>query len=144
MIRAVLDANVFVTAVLTPSGPSAAVLDAWRAERFELLVSPPILEEIARVLAYPKIAGRHRWSNQRIMAFIGDLGDLAIVTAGMLRLSVIHEDPDDDRYVECAVEGRAEYIVSGDKHLLTLGSYGDVEIVSPRAFLPVLAPARPR
>jgi len=144
VIRAVLDANVFITAVLTPSGPSAAVLDAWRAERFALLVSPPILEEIARVLAYPKIARRQRWSKQRIMTFVGDLGDLAIVTAGALRLSVIREDPDDDRYVECAVEGSAEYIVSGDRHLLTLGSYRNVEIVSPRAFLAALTPARPR
>ena len=53
MTRAVLDANVFVTAVLTPAGPAAAVLDAWRSERFALLVSPPILDEVARVLAYP-------------------------------------------------------------------------------------------
>ena len=60
MIRAVLDANVFVTAVLTPTGPAAAVLEAWRSERFELLVSQPILDELARVLAYPKIARRHR------------------------------------------------------------------------------------
>jgi predicted nucleic acid-binding protein len=67
---------------------------------------------------------------------------LAIITAGALRLSVVREDPDDDRYVECAVEGRAEYVVSGDRHLLTLGSYRDFVIVSPRAFLAVLPPAR--
>jgi uncharacterized protein len=97
-----------------------------------------------RVLAYPKIARRHRWSKQRIVTFVGNLGDLAIVTAGTLRLSVIREDPDDDRYVECAVEGSAEYIVSGDRHLLTLGSYRNVRIVSPRAFLAALPPTRPR
>jgi predicted nucleic acid-binding protein len=64
------------------------------------------------VLAYPKIAHRHRWSKQRILTFVEDLGELAIITAGALRLSVVREDPDDDRYVECAVEGRAEYVVS--------------------------------
>lgn len=143
MIRAVLEANVFITAVLTPSGPSATVLQAWRSERFVLLVSPPILEEIARVLAYPKIA-RHRWSQRGIAAFGRDLGALAVVTPGQLRLSVIHDDPDDDRYLECAVEGRAEYIVSGDRDLLTLGTYSDIAIVPPRAFLAALSAARPR
>ena len=119
MIRAVLDANVFVTAILTPAGPAAAVLEAWRHERFELLVSQSILDELARVLAYPKIARRHGWSRKEIRTFVRDLGDLAIQTPGRVELSVIREDPNDDRYLECAVEGRAGYIVSGDRHLLT-------------------------
>ncbi len=113
MIRAVLDANVFVTAILTPAGPAAAVLDAWRQERFELLVSQPILDELARVLAYPKIARRHGWSRKEIREIVAELGDLAILTPGRVELSVIREDPDDDRYLECAVEGRAGYIVTG-------------------------------
>ncbi len=122
MIRAVLDTNVFVTAVLTPAGPAAAVLEAWRSERFALLVSPAILDELARVLAYPKIARRHGWSRKEIRVFVRDLGDLAVQTPGRIELSVIREDPDDDRYLECAVEGLAEYIVSGDRHLLALGT----------------------
>jgi putative PIN family toxin of toxin-antitoxin system len=56
MIRAVLDANVIVSAVLTAAGIPAQILDAWRTERFALLVSSPILEEVARVLEYPRIA----------------------------------------------------------------------------------------
>ena len=142
MIRAVLDANVFVTAVLTPAGPAAAVLEAWRSERFELLVSQPILDELARVLAYPKIARRHGWPRKEILAFVRDLGDLAVQTPGRIELAVIREDPDDDRYLECAVEGRAGYIVSGDRHLLALGIYRDIEVVPPRAFLATLPTAR--
>jgi hypothetical protein len=111
---------------------------------FELLISPPILDEIARVLAYPKIARRHRWSAKVIRAFVQDLGELAVVTLGQVQLSVIHEDPDDDRYLECAVEGEAEYIVSGDRHLLALRAYRGTAIVSPRAFLAVLPAARPQ
>lgn len=144
MIRAVLDANVFITAVLTPAGTAAAVLEAWRSERFALLVSPPILDEIARVLAYPKIARRHGWSRKQILAFVQDLSGLAIVTPGQIQLSVIREDPDDDRYLECAVEGRAEYIVSGDRHLLALRTYRGIAIVPPRAFLAALPAARPQ
>jgi predicted nucleic acid-binding protein len=78
------------------------------------------------------------------VAFVRDLGDLAIVTPGQLRLSVIREDPDDDRYLECAVEGHAEYIVSGDRHLLALGTYRDIAIMSPRVFLAALPAARSR
>jgi len=102
VIRAVLDTNVVVTAILTPAGPAAAVLEDWRAERFALLVSPAILDELARVLEYPKIARRHGWSRKEIRAFGRDLGDLAVLTPGRIELSVIHEDPDDDRYLECA------------------------------------------
>lgn len=142
MTRAVLDANVFVTAVLTPAGAAAAVVEAWRAERFALLVSPPILDELARVLSYPKIVRRHGWSRKEILAFVQDFRDLAILTPGRVKLSVIREDPDDDRYLECAVEGRAEYIVSGDRHLLVLRAYQDIAIVPPRAFLASLPAAR--
>ena len=77
-------------------------------------------------------------------AFVRDLGELAIVTPGQVQLSVLHEDPDDDRYLECAVEGEAEYIVSGDRHLLALPTYRGIAIVGPRAFLAVLPAARRR
>jgi hypothetical protein len=57
------------------------------------------------MLAYPKIARRHAWSRREIRAFVRESSDLAIQTPGRVALSVIGEDPDDDRYLECAVEG---------------------------------------
>ena len=138
MIRAVLDANVFVSAILSPKGIPAKILTAWRAEKFHLVLSEAILEEITRVLHYPRIAKRHRWSQSEAQTFIDDLAHLAILTPGKLRLHVIEEDPADDRYVECAVEGRAEYLVSGDTHLLTLGQHESVRILKPREFLEML------
>lgn len=138
MIRAVLDANVFVSAVLSPRGNPAKILTAWRAERFHLVTSPPILEEIDRVFHYPKIVPRHRWPEETLRAFIDDLAHLAILTPGERTLKVIAEDPSDDRYIECAVEGEADYIVSGDQHLLRLGTYHRIRIVAPRTFLGIL------
>lgn len=99
MIRAVLDANVFVSAVLSPRGNPAKILTAWRAERFHLVTSPPILEEIDRVFRYPKIVPRHRWPEETLRAFIDDLAHLAILTPGERTLKVIAEDPSDDRYI---------------------------------------------
>jgi hypothetical protein len=142
MIRAVLDANVFVSALLSPRGFPSKILAAWHAERFHLVISPAILEEISRVFHYPKIALRHRWPEEKIRVFIEDLAHLAILTLGEPTLNVIAEDPSDNRYLECAVEGDAEYIVSGDQHLLRLATYQKIRILTPREFLGVLA--RPR
>lgn len=138
MIRAVVDANVFVSAVLSPRGQPAEVLHAWRAERFHLVISAAILEEVERVFHYPKIVRRHRWSTDAIRVFIEDLAHLAIPTPGLLTLRVITEDPADDRYLECAVEGEASYIVSGDQHLLRRGAYENIRILTPGAFLDIL------
>ena len=101
MIRAVLDANVFVSGILHAQGTPGQVLDAWRAEQFQLLISPPILEELERVLHYPKIATRHGWSEAMIQQFLFRLTTIATTTPGDLVLSVV-DDPFDNRYLEYA------------------------------------------
>lgn len=138
MTRAVLDANVLVSAILSPKGTPAKVLTAWQAEQFHLVLSEAVLDEIDRVLRYPRIARRHGWSEERLQGFIEDLAHLAIMTPGVVYLTVISEDPPDDRYLECAIEGDADYIVSGDQHLLDLGEYQGIRILTPRAFLNIL------
>ena len=138
MIRVVLDANVLVSGVIASSSPPAEILDAWRQERFQPVVSPAIVEEIDRVLRYPRVARYHKWREPQIVTFLEDLSHLAVLTHGKLNLSVIDADPSDNRYIECAVEGEAQYIVSGDQHLLELTEYQDIRIVSPRAFIELL------
>lgn len=138
MTRAVLDANVLVSAILSPQGIPARVLTAWRGEQFHLVLSGPIVDEIDRVLHYPRTARRHRWSDERRQGVIEDLAHLAIVTPGAVHLTVIPKDPPDGRYLECAIEGEADYIVTGDQHLLELGEYQGIRILTPRAFLDVL------
>ena len=138
MIRAVLDANVFISGILNAQGAPGQVLDAWRAEQFQLLISPPILDELEWVLHYPKIATRHGWSQALVQQFLFRLTTLAITTPGDLLLSVI-DDPSDNRYLECAVEGNATHLVSGDRDLLGLSHFEGIAIVTPQAFLEVLA-----
>lgn len=138
MIRAVLDANVIVSAVLTAAGIPAQILDAWRTERFALLVSSPILKEIARVLEYPRIARLHHWPRAKVREFMAELAYLGIMTPGEITLNVVRNDPADNRYLECAVEGAADYLVSGDQDLLDLHEHGGIRIVSPKTFLEVL------
>jgi putative PIN family toxin of toxin-antitoxin system len=111
---------------------------SWRAQQFDLAISQTILAEIGRIFRYPKIAKRHRWSEDELQRFLDDLAHLAILTPGELALTVITEDPADDRYLECAVEAEASYIVSGDQLLVRLGVYQGIPIVTPRAFVEML------
>jgi putative PIN family toxin of toxin-antitoxin system len=137
MIRAVLDANVFISGILTEGAPRK-ILRAWRTGQFHLVASPATLGEIGRVLRYPKIARRSRWSETETREFMESLEALAIVVPGELRLRVVAADPADDRYLECAMEGEATCIVTGDRHLLDLTAYREVEILSPREFIDLL------
>jgi len=143
VIRAVLDANVVVSSLINPQGVPAQVLDAWRAERFQVVLSAAILDEIGRVLRYPRVAVYHRWSEERLHLWLEDFAYLALTTPGTLSLAIIQEYPPDNRYLECAVEGAAAYIVSGDRLLLSLGIYQGIQIVSPRVFLEILHQDRP-
>lgn len=138
MIRAVLDANVIVSAVLTEGGVSKQILKALYDERFVLVISEAILTEWDRVLRYPKVRKLHGLKEKQIAAFLDDLSHLAIPTAGEFRLPETTRDASDDRYLECAIEGNASVIVTGDQDLLVLGQFEGVEIVSPKAFLAVL------
>ena len=138
MIRAVLDANVLVSSILSSKGIPARIFSAWREEKFLVVTSRAILHEIGRVLRYPKLKKRHGWPEARIQSFLEDLARLAVPTPGKLSLSVVADDPADNRYVECAVEGEADYLVSGDGHLLKLGAYENILILRPREFFDVL------
>ena len=138
MLRAVLDANVFVSAAIRPEGPPGQILRRFlRDEAFELVMSPAIVTEIATALAYPAVRrclhapiNASQWLDSILL-----LADL--VEDGVFS-SQVSQDPDDDKYLHAAVSGRASVIVSGDKHLLVLGDYEGIRIVQPREFLGVL------
>lgn len=137
-MRAVLDANVLVSAVLQPIGNPALILDAWRSHGFDLLVSDAILAEVDDVLRRPRLRRRHGWTDDQIEAFVLMLGDVAIGVQGTRAVSADLDDPDDAKYLACAVAGGADYLVSGDNHLLTLIEYEGIRIVSPAVFRSIL------
>ena len=140
-MRVVLDANQFVSAVLFPVGRPAQILQAWRAGRFELVLSPAILAEVRRVLLYPRLQRKHGWDETQIDDFLAGITAAATLIPGRLSVQVVRDDPTDDKYVACAVEAGAQYVVSGDEHLVGLRRYQGVEIIPPAAFIvTVLAP----
>ena len=97
------------------------------------------MDEVRRVLSYPKLKKLHRRSPQEIERFLGKLEKIALVTPGSLAVSAVKDDPSDDIYLACAVEGNADFIVSGDHHLTDLRVFHGIRIVNPAAFLKAIA-----
>jgi hypothetical protein len=90
------------------------------------------------VLSYPRIAERVRLTEAELGALLAALLAKAEVMPGQLRLPGVTRDPKDDAVVACALEGRADYIVSGDQDMLVLGEYEGVQVVAPRQFVEIL------
>jgi putative PIN family toxin of toxin-antitoxin system len=137
-MKVVVDTNVVVSHYITPAAQAARVLHAWMTQRFDLLTSEPILDEVRRVLAYPHLFARHRMGAEEIAQVIENFHDLAILVEPMETPAVIAQDTDDDKFLACAVAGGADAIVSGDRHLLALGEYEGIPILRPAAFLALL------
>jgi len=139
MTRAVLDVNVLISALIAPSGIPARILELWREEKFVLLVSEPILDELERVLAEPRLRRRHGLAPSRVARLLRGLRQFAVVTPGELKLSGLLRDEADHKFLACAVEGQADYLVTGDEDLLTLAEYKGIPILSPAAFVRAMA-----
>lgn len=138
MLRAVLDANVFVSAFVRPEGPPGQIVESLlREQTFELVLSDAIIEETLRALEYPRVRKAARTKVGPDLWF-EDLIVLAEFVSGEHAIPALSEDPDDDKYVAAAVEGRASFVVTGDPDLLTIGEHAGVRIVAPRAFLDLL------
>ncbi len=142
-MRVVSDANIVVSSVLVAVGIPARVLAAWRAGRYDLIVSPALLAEYEDVLNRPRIQRRHGLTAAQVAAELADLARFAILVEPTEVPAVIVDDPDDDHVLAAALAGAADFIVSGDRHLLDLREYQGIRILSPAAFLALLASQAP-
>ncbi len=133
MLKAVIDTNVLVSGLLKTSRICRKIIQKLSVREFELIVSPPIIEELIEVIARPKFHTIiERATAEKL---IGIIRSQAILVKPSRRLNVIKEDPADNRFLEAAVEGKADLLVSGDKALLSLKSFEDIPILTPQEFL---------
>jgi len=140
VLRVVLDTNIIVSSLLSPSGAPAAVLDAWRELRFVLLLSPAMLEELRCTLARPRIRRKYGVAAKDVGTICQALERYALWVKGDTPFDkTVLSDADDVKFLACALEGRADCIVSGDHHLLQLGVFAGIPILSARQFLEQLA-----
>lgn len=127
--RAVLDTNVVVSG-LGWGGSPGTILDAVSDGRIVLVSSPALLAELRRVLEYPKLA--------TVIPGAAQLADLVAASGVLVDPSdvlAVVSDESDNRVLEAAIEGAADYIVSGDVHLLDLGSFRGIPIMRPTDFV---------
>jgi putative PIN family toxin of toxin-antitoxin system len=135
VLRVVLDANVVVSGLLQPRGPSGRIVAAVVERSVQAVVSRAILDEYRRALGYPKIRRRLAAAPDVVAAWVDAFTLLAEVVPGERRVAVVAADPEDDKYLGAALEGRATHVVSGDRHLLDIGAYEGIRILPPRALL---------
>lgn len=135
MIRAVIDTNLLVSYALTRGATLSRLIEHWEKGTFTYLTSPPIIEELKEVLKRPHL-------QEKMVADPQPLIDVVEAdteqTAGALVLEGVCRDPKDDIFIACAVEGGADYIVTGDKDPLDLSEYEGIKIVRPEEFVAVL------
>ncbi len=130
-MRAVIDTNVFISAALF-KGNTSRLVDAWKNRKFVYLISAESLKEYARVLSYPKFnltenEIRHILEEQ-LLPFV----ETVKVKEKILN---ILKDKDDEKFLNCAAQGKADFIVSGDGELLALKTYKQIKIMSAAEFL---------
>jgi putative PIN family toxin of toxin-antitoxin system len=125
-----MDTNVFVSGIFF-SGPPYQILRAWQAGEFELIVSREILDEYRRV---GEILGEEHPGIDLKPIFNFLLEHAKVYKSAVLKEPVC-EDPDDDKFIACALASGSKVIVSGDKHLLKVSGYQEIQVLKPRAFI---------
>jgi putative PIN family toxin of toxin-antitoxin system len=132
-LRAVFDTNVFVSAFLSrnPTSPTQELIRRWQADEFTLLISAAIATELAEKLL------EHNVASDEIVEFLALLEQLAewVEVLPEQVEPVISSDPDDDAVLACAVVGRADYLISYDPHVESLGEYRGIKVAKALPFL---------
>lgn len=137
MIRAVVDTNILIRALIKPQGTVGPVLVRLRDGDYTLLYAEPLLDELLAKLALPRIRDKYHLSNEdveTVLALILLRGELAVPQ----RRITACRDPKDNVVLEVAVAGEADYIVTGDNDLLILHPFEGIPIVGPAEFLKAL------
>jgi hypothetical protein len=135
----VLDTNVIISGLLSETSSPAEIIRRWEAGDFDAVVSPALLSELGRALKYPRVAQFLKLTKEQTSDFFRRYILAANMVDPPVSLDVIRDDPEDNRVLECAVGGNANFIVSGDKHLLAIKEYLGIVILSPAEFLRLLA-----
>jgi uncharacterized protein len=134
MTRVVLDTNVVVSGTFW-SGASFEVMRLVDAGKISMVLSSEILREYSEILSSREIIAKTSTNRRATEKVIRKVSSIAIFVVPAQKFNVVRDDPDDDKFIDAAVEGCAGFIVTQDKHLLKLLRYGQIAIVTPEAFL---------
>ncbi len=134
MIKAVFDTNVYISAFVIGGRAEQAYLSVLQGRGALLYTSIPILAELSN-----KLAGKFLWGDKELKSAVQHIAKAAVMVKPSSKLNILDDEPD-NRILECAVEARADCIVTGDKHLLGLKEFGGVRIITIADFLKACKP----
>lgn len=137
-MRIVVDTNVIVSATMSPNGAPNALVRAWMGGAVELLVTTSIIAEYEEILTRPEISRFIRMSKSDVAELTSAFHRAGRIAEEFPVREVIFDDPDDEIFLTCAVNGDADYLASGDAHLLELRAYRGIPSVPPAVFLALL------
>ena len=134
MLKVVIDTNIFISGVLVEGGNPSIIIKSWkRTQKYQLFVTEEIIQETLRVMQRLNV-------NPDIIAdWDKVIRKNAISVVPTRKIEAIKEDPSDNKFLECAIESSADYIVSGDNHLKGLKEFKGIKIVSAKEFLGILS-----
>ena len=134
--RAVLDTNIFVSGFFSTSGTIAPLQELWKSGAFQLAVSEEILNEVKATFQKPYLQEKFRLSVNEVDGIIALIREKSfIVTEDKYRTDRIIADPNDNKFLGCALEAKAYYVVSGDSHLLSLKHFHGIQSVDAATFI---------
>jgi len=136
-MKVVIDTNVFVSAFLSKKGTEARILQLFEQEVFEWVVSQEILAEYEKALTYTRVREIHKLTDQQITQTIEDVRTFATLVEVTVSFAIV-SDPDDNKFFECAFEGGAEFVISGDAKVLAVKEYQGIKAFSPALLLSLL------
>lgn len=129
--KIVFDTNVVISTLLF-GGELDGIRRLWQKKKITFLISRDVLEEYIKVLAYPKFS----LTEEKIKSIVEEeLLPFVTTVRVKSRINHIKDDPDDDKFLALAVDGNADYIISGDKHLLHLNEFESINIMTGKEFL---------
>ncbi len=134
-MRAVLDTNVLISGVIATGVPHKLLVKGFNHE-YQIVVSVETLSEFRKTLL--KYPDRFHMDETEIQGEVETIRYFAEFVSPKEDIRAVEDDPDDDKFLEAAVAGDVDYLVSGDKHLLSLDSFRGIEIVEPRTVYDLL------
>lgn len=138
MLRIVLDSSAWVRGIISRTGAAGFIIQAWRQEQLEVVVSRAIANETFEVLRRPHIQRRRHLTEREKKRAIVVMVKHGILVEGTLPIDAVPADLDDNAIIAAAVEGNAQYIVSEDDHLKSLKVYQGIQMIDPADFANLL------
>lgn len=133
-MRIVLDTNVFISGIFWEGNFCSQIIDKWRTGEFELISSPETIQELIETLKCFKI----KLDEELIESWRNIIIENSVIVEISKSLELIKEDPEDNKFISTAMSGKADFIISQDKHLLKVRAYQAIKIIEPKEFLDLI------